>query len=123
MKNLFILFFLCLGALCFSQTKTFPKSFVLHGNISETKKTFYIESIEKADLEQFRLRTHTTILKFKNGFTLELMPAKDLLIKGIVPSLNINNYEDHKEDPNYKLPVFEILDSGWLTAEVQNNSK
>ncbi len=117
------MFFLCLGVLCFSQTKTFPKSFVLQGNISETKKTFYIESIEKADLEQFRLRTHTTILKFKNGFTLELMPAKDLLIKGIVTSLNINNYQDHKEDPNYKLPVFEILDSGWLTAEVQNNSK
>lgn len=123
MRNSLFILFLLSSFIVFSQTKTFPKSFVLHGNISETKRTFYIESIEKADLEQFRLRTHAAILKFKNGFTLELMPAKDLLIKGIVPSLNINNYQDHKEDPNYKLPVFEILDSGWLTAEVQNNSK
>ncbi len=123
MKYIVFILFLFSGLVALSQNKTLPNSYVFHGNVPETKRSFYSESIEKADLEQFRLRTHTTILKFKNGFTIELISAKELITKGIVPALNINNYQDNKVDPNYKLPVFEILYSGWLTAEIQTNSK
>src|SRR5574343_531682 len=111
MKYIVFILFLFSASSIFSQSKTLPNSYVLHGTVPETKRTFYTKSIEKADLEQFRLRTQTTLLKFKNGFTLELIPAKELINKGIAPALNINNYQDYKVDPNYKLPVFEILDS------------
>jgi hypothetical protein len=85
--------------------------------------TFYKQSIEAADLEQFRLKTVSLTLKFKNGFLLELLPAKSLVIKNIVPAIDLNNYTDHVTTPNYKYPVFEILNSGQLTAEIQTLSK
>jgi hypothetical protein len=74
-------------------------------------------------MEQFRLKTARLTLKFKNGFLLELIPAKDLFVKKIVPEINVNNYSDYVPTPNYKYPLFEVLDSGLITAEVQNSSK
>ena len=91
--------------------------------MSAEKKIFYSKSIENADLESYRLKTEKVILKFKNGFLLELLPAKELMIKNIVPGIDINNYSDHSTNLNYKTPVFQVLDSGWLTAEIQNTNK
>jgi hypothetical protein len=102
---------------------TFKNSFIIHGNVSDEKLAFYKESIQAADLEQFRLKTAPLILKFKNGFLLELLPAKTLFVKNIVPAIDLNNYSDHAATPNYKSPVFEILNSGALTAEIQAISK
>lgn len=103
--------------------KTIKNSFVLHGNITAEKKAFYIKSIEAADMEQFRLKTQTVTLKFKNGFLLELLSAKDIIVKNIDSKLDINNYQEAAPSINYKYPVFEILESGWLTAEIQNDKK
>lgn len=132
MKRVFAIFFLFflsqqLAGDLFAQNqangKTFKNSFVIHGNLSLEKIKFFTKSIEAVDLEQFRLKTTRLTLKFKNGFFLELIPAKDLFIKKIVPDIDVNNYSDHVATPNYKYPVFEILDSGSITAEVQNSSK
>ena len=108
----------------FSQNKTTIKnSFVIHGeNISPSDLAFYTKSIEAADFEQFRLQTERVILKFKNGFTLELISAKDLVIKNIKQDLDINNYTNYAATPNYKYPLFEILSSGWITAGVENSN-
>lgn len=106
-----------------SQTKTLPNSFIIHGEVSAGKKKFYTNSIEKADLEPYRLKTEKVVLKFKNGFLLELIPAKELVIRNIATGINLNNYSDRTDNLNYKNPIFQILDSGWLTAEIQNNSK
>lgn len=108
----------------FSQNKTTIKnSFVIHGeNISPSDLEFYTKSIEAADFEQFRLQTETVILKFKNGFTLELISAKDLVIRNIKQDLDINNYTNYAATPNYKYPLFEILSSGWITAGVENSN-
>jgi hypothetical protein len=132
MKKTFVVFSILLlfqffGGNLFAQNqasgKTFKNSFIIHGHVSKEKLDFYTKSIETADLEQFRLKTVRLTLKFKNGFLLELIPAKDLFIKKLVPDIDANNYSDHVTTPNYKYPVFEILDSGLMTAEVQNNSK
>ncbi|MBA3665517.1 MAG: hypothetical protein H0W61_15095 [Bacteroidetes bacterium] len=120
-----LLFFVILssGPSVYAQT-TFKNSFVIHGaSLSQSQKDFYVKSIEAADFEQFRLQTETVVLKFKNGFNLELMPAKDLVIKNIAPVIDINKYSNHASTPGYKYPTFEILSSGWVTAEVQPNSK
>ena len=74
-------------------------------------------------MEQFRLKTAKVVLKFKNGFLLELIPAKELVVKNTTSNININNYSDQAATPNYKYPVFQILDNGYLTAEIQNASK
>ncbi len=123
-STLFLFACLCfLSAVSFAQSKTFPNSFIIHGSVTAEQKQFYTKSIENADMEQFRLKTAKVVLKFKNGFLLELIPAKELSIKNIAPSININNYSDQAASPNYKYPIFQVLDSGALTAEIQNASK
>lgn len=109
----------------FGQSKTTIKnSFIIHGtNLNQTDIDFYSKSIEAADFEQFRLQTETVILKFKNGFTLELISAKDLVVRNIKTDLDINAYTNYASTPDYKYPQFEILSSGWVTAAVENSSK
>ena len=109
----------------FGQTKTTIKnSFIIHGvDLKPADITFFSKSIEAADFEQFRLQTETVILKFTNGFTLELISAKDLVVKNIQQNLDINNYSNYPSTPNYKYPLFEILNSGWVTAGVETTTK
>jgi hypothetical protein len=115
------LFFL--GNKLLGQSKTLTNSFVIHGEVSGDKKKFYTTSIEKSNLEPYRLKTEKVVLKFKNGFLLELIPAKELVIKNIASEIDLNNYSDRTDNLNYKNPIFQVLDSGWLTAEIQTNSK
>jgi hypothetical protein len=105
------------------QNKTFANSFVIHGVVTAEQRSFYTKSIENTNMEQFRLKTEKVVLKFKNGFLLELLPAKELSVKNIATDIDINKYSDHVPTLNYKHPIFQILDSGWITAEVQNNTK
>lgn len=123
LKKLITLFLLCTAINSFSQNKTYPDSFVLLGNIEESKRAFYTKSIEAADFEQFRAKTQTVSLKFKNGFLMELLPAKELVVKGIERHLDLTRYSDPTINPNYKLPLFEIQTSGWITAEIQHTTK
>ncbi len=51
-----------------SDTKTMQNSFVIHGKLTTEQMTFYTKSILAANMEQFRLKTQTVTLKFKNGF-------------------------------------------------------
>lgn len=122
-KRLIPLLLLCLGGSCFAQSKTYPNSYVLLGNIEDSKKAFYTKSINAADFEPFRGKTQTVSIKFKNGFLMELIPAKELVVKGIESHLDLTRYSDPSGNPNYKLPLFEIQASGWITAEVQNTTK
>ena len=104
--------------------KTFPKSFVIHGKFSDELLNFYTKSIESANFEQYRLKTTPVILKFKNGFLLELLSAKEFVIKQKEVQIDINKYSDNITAQGYKYPLFEILESGWITAGVENtNSK
>lgn len=104
-------------------TKTIQNSFVIHGKLTNEQITFYTKSILAADMEQFRLKNQTVTLKFKNGFLLELTSAKELMLKNTNANININNYSDHAASVNYKYPIFEVLNSGALTAEIQNDKK
>ena len=109
----------------FGQTKaTIKNSFVIHGtNLSQADKDFYTKSIEAADFEQFRLQTQTVLVTFKNGFNLELISAKDLVVRNIKSDLDINAYTNYPPNSNYKYPLFEILPSGWVTAAVETITK
>ena len=109
----------------YAQSKTTIKnSFVIHGDhLKSSDIDFFTKSIEAADFEQFRLQTQTVILVFKNGFTLELISAKDLVINNIKQDLDVNSYTNYPAMPNYQYPVFEVLPSGWITAGVESSSK
>lgn len=104
----------------FGQSKaTIKNSFVIHGtNLSQTDLDFYTKSIEVADFEQFRLQSQSVLVVFKNGFNLELISAKDLVVKNIRADLDINFYANYPASPNYKYPLFEILPSGWIIGAV-----
>lgn len=128
MKNILKTAFLSVFFLAFNkantitaQNTTIPGSFIIHGvNLQKADIDFYTKSIVAADFEQFRLKTETVILKFKNGFTLELISAKDVVVKNIKQNLDINTYTNYPATPNYKYPLFEILKSGWVTAGVES---
>lgn len=123
------LLILSLLLLCFAVTPTFAQSkntiknsFVIHGDdLKPADVAFFTKSIEAADFEQFRLQTETVILKFKNGFTLELISAKDLVVRNIKQDLDVTAYTNYAATPNYKYPLFEILASGWVTAGVESS--
>ncbi len=104
----------------FAQTlNTIPNSFIILGeNLKPSDIDFYTKSILAADMEQFRLQTETVILKFKNGFTLELLSAKQLVVENIKPDIDITKYTNYPSQHDYKYPLFEVLDSGWLVGVV-----
>lgn len=104
-----------------SQPKTIPGSFNVQGNLSEDDLSFYTKSIEAADFEQYRLKDAAVELKFKNGFVLELLSAKDVTIKNKNQTINPNTYPERISMPaNFNYPLFEITKTGWVTAEVQS---
>ena len=119
----FVIFLNCHNS--FGQNKTTIKnSFIIHGtDLKKTDTDFFTKSIEAADFEQFRLQTETVILKFKNGFTLELISAKEIVVRNIKTDLDINFYTNYPASPNYKYPLFEILPSGWVIAATENTTK
>ena len=102
------------------QNQTIPGSFSIIGEDNQTQKTFYVQSIEKADMEKFRLRNDDVALHFQNGFECVLFSAKSLIIKGF--NVDPNLYKD-KFDLTYTLPVFTIQPSGQLVGEVSKFQK
>ena len=125
--NFFLIIFLC-GHAVLSQNektntvatlKTFPNSFELNGSLTSDQISFYTKSIEAADFEQYRLKDAPVELEFKNGFKLELLSAKDMTIKNKNQNVNLNSYTAKTDQPPFKYPVFEILQSGWITAEAK----
>lgn len=117
--SFFIICFSTLTSLSQSNS-TIKNSFIIHASsLSKSDEAFYTKSIEAADFEQFRLQSQPVILKFKNGFTLELLSAKDLIVKNLAPNIDINKYSNYPSLPNYKYPLFEILSTGWVTAAVE----
>ena len=124
MVVLFFIFLLGAGSLNAQSGKTIKNSFIIHGaNLSSDQLNFYAKSIEAADFEQFRLQTENVILKFKNGFNLELISAKDLVVRNIKSDLDLNTYTNYAANANYKYPLFEIIASGWVTAAAENTTK
>jgi hypothetical protein len=103
------------------ENKTLPNSFAIHGKLSSELLIFYTKSIENSNFEQFRLKSIPVILKFKNGFLLELLSAKELLVRNKEEQININKYADNIA-LGYKYPMFEILESGWIIAGVENKN-
>ena len=102
------------------QNQTIPGSFSVIGESNPTQQTFYTQSIEKADMEKFRLKNEDVALHFQNGFECVLFSAKSLIVKGF--NINPNLYPDQFQ-PTYTLPVFTILPSGQITGEVSRFQK
>ena len=102
------------------QNQTIPGSFSIIGEDNQTQKTFYVQSIEKADMEKFRLRNEDVALHFQNGFECVLFSAKSLIIKGI--NVDPNLYPDQFK-ATYTLPVFTIQPSGQIVGEVSKFQK
>lgn len=104
----------------FSQTKTEPNSYEITGNTLISQEDFYKRSIEKANLENYRLKSQRVSLSFENGFVLELLSAEEMLSKN--KTFDINSYQ--VEFPKkYVLPLFKVLPTGELVAVYLNQNK
>ncbi len=89
----------------FAQAKTIPNSFEIKDLKDPSKLNFYTESISNSNMESYRLKDKRNVVKFENGFNLELYSATELKAKN--NSLNINNYVSDivKTDHDPKLNV------------------
>lgn len=111
---LLFLIFVCFftnGAI--GQVKTLPNSYEITHNILISQEDFYKQSIEKANLENYRLKSQRVSLAFENGFVVELMSAEELFLTN--KSIDVNFYQSNF--PNkFVLPTFKVLPTGELVA-------
>jgi|GEM_PF-1139483 hypothetical protein len=117
-SRLLILFFLVISYAGYSQ-KTISGSFKIISNTHPENEAFFIASIEKANMEQYRLKDENVNLTFTNGFVLELFSAKSVFIKQ--GQIDPTSYKTSTLE-NYDLPVFFIQPDGWITTTGYNNS-
>lgn len=111
---LLFLIFICFSAnRVFSQIKTLPNSYEITHNTLISQEDFYKLSIEKANLENYRLKSQRVSLSFENGFIVELISAEELYSKN--NSIDLNSYQS--EFPaRFILPTFKIVATGELVA-------
>ncbi|HEX7413863.1 MAG TPA: hypothetical protein VF411_07430 [Bacteroidia bacterium] len=100
--------------------QTIPNSFKIINNQHPESEAFYIASITKASMENYRLKDKEVTLKFDNGFNCVMLSAKDLFRSG--KSINASNYQE-SFPINFSLPVFNILQDGHLMAKYPNVGK
>jgi hypothetical protein len=94
----------------FSQSdRTFPKGFEVKNNPNKSKQEFYSASISNANLENFRLRDKSVVIKFSEGFECVLISATELKKK--YSSVNVNQYKTEFPS-NYTMPKFSISENG-----------
>ena len=74
----------------FSQAKTIPNSFEIKDLTDQSKLNFYKQSILNSNMESYRLKDKRNVIKFENGFNLELFSAAEL--KQSNNNLNMDNY-------------------------------
>lgn len=102
----------------FSQTLT--NSFKIVNNQHPEQESFYVASIEKANMESYRLQNKDVTVHFENGFDCVFMSAKTLFLKG--KQINPITYQEIFLE-NFKIPVFNIISSGRLVAIFPINTK
>lgn len=114
MKHLFIWLFFYLSITAFSQ-KTIPNSFAINDNKSTYTETFITNSINASNLETYRLRDKRNTIVFDNGFSVELLSAKELVIKGLITEPSA-----YKEafPANVHKRIFNLLSTGMITIGI-----
>lgn len=117
---IFLLSLLFVGLSTNAQNKTIPGSFIIKNLTDDNKLAFYTKAIEDANFEQYRLKEKNLILKFENGFELELLSAKQVFISN--PTIVVSGYQVQYPD-NYYMPTFSIAESGHITAVYNNPRK
>lgn len=114
MKKIYTVLFSLLGGLSL-WANTIPGSFNVLNETNAAKHGFYVQSIEAANLETFRLKDKRVVIHFDNGFDLELLSAQELFIQGKLTDASIYPVDKPK---GYKEPVMTVLDNGKLVAAV-----
>ncbi len=104
------LFFFISAAL---SAQTMKGSFKIINNNHPENESFYITSIEKANLESYRLQNKEVTVQFENGFDCVFESAKAMFLEG--KNINATSYQESFSE-NFSLPVFNIINSGALVA-------
>lgn len=120
MNKIVLAFFLLMISYVGYAQKTVPGSFKIANNNRPENEAFYKTSIEKADMEQFRLKDKEVTLEFENGFQCVLMSAKEVFIKG--GSIRPDDYQDNFP-MTYSLPLFDIAQNGLIMAKSKKLDK
>ena len=97
----------------FSFAQTIPGSFKIINNQHPEQESFYISSITKANMENYRLQNKEVAVHFENGFDCVFESAKALFLEG--KNINATSYQESFSE-NFSLPVFNIVNSGALVA-------
>lgn len=116
MKRTLLFITLFMSTLCINAQNTYHGSFTIIKNETSYSTDFIINSIQKSNLEPYRLKNSSIIIHFENGFDIELNSANELLIQG-----KIGNTDSYLEDKS-KLAnkTFSLAETGYVMIGVQN---
>lgn len=99
----------------FSQeTKTTKSAYRITSNTSKFDNNYVLESLEKANMENYRLRNENVEISFKEGITCVLVSATEL--SKTDNTVDISNYKERFAN-EYSIPTFRIGANGSLLAE------
>ncbi len=128
MKKLFFTLFASIfcSVNLFSQSNTIPNSFSIIGETDSQKSAYYSNCIANSSMETYRLLDKDVHLIFNEGFECVLISAKKLSLTN--QEVDLSGYQ-YEFPSNYKIPVFNIHESGHIVAnynyigKVSNNDK
>lgn len=112
-KTIFVAVIILTSLVVRAQNKTIKGSFILKNLVDQSKLEFYTQAIENANFEDLRLKEKTQVFEFENGFSLELVSAKELIKRGV--SLDLIAYKQEL-DKDFQIPLFRISSEGHLVA-------
>lgn len=115
MKNLAVVFLLCIACFAFTGTRTWV--IVNPGAVADVAP--YEEALSKSDLDKYRYFDKRNTLHFENGLDIELLSANELDAQGI------SYKRDHVRTivPSFDTkPVFRLTADGIL-VEIQTRTK
>lgn len=121
MKKKCLLSFMLFVCLLSKAQQTVSGSFKIINSTNKDKESFYVSSIENAEMEVYRLKNKEVTLHFENGFDCVLMSAKELYL--INDKINPSLYNDLNLMEDISSTTFFITDSGLIKAKLSQVGK
>lgn len=95
-------------------------SYEIVANTTDHNNQYFINALENANMESYRLKNSNVNITFKEGVKCIIISASEL--SKFDNKININNYKENFID-GFTMPLFSINQSGSLLAEYKKKLK
>lgn len=119
MKVIYLVIFFSLHLLTTAGAQI-KEAFTIVDNGGVADLTPYIEALNNADMNSFRLLSKRVKIKFDTGVEAELFSAKEISISGAF--INLEIFKDDFQ-PGFIMPAFSISENGYVLAKYPLRTK